>query len=341
MLESKQILNSYNFARNSDIVFSEILTHDQFNKLNIEDYTIVNKNSRFVFYKLNKFHLKENDVIFCNTDMVKSLFYLLKGVKNLKNIKLITNQTDTLIDKSLFNLKPNCIKDWYSVNVGFKSENLIPIPLGLSNNYSPKNIFVEDIEFSGMRKDTKNLLYLNFVANTNSKERAEIYNTFKETEWAYADSPKLNLDKYQKSLEQYRFVLSPHGNGIDTHRVWETLYSGNIPVTKSHHTFDNVTDLPILFVEEYEHITHEMLINYYESLEIENIDYEKLNIDFWIKKIKNTKILSKESQEIKAKKLATELFIFNYKFKSKAQSKKKKLLYYLKKIHKIKKLFKK
>ena len=60
-----------------------------------------------------------------------------------------------------------------------------------------------------------------------------------------------------------------------------------------------------------------------------------------LKKIKNTKIQSKESQEIKAKKLATELFIFNYKFKSKAQSKKKKLLYYLKKIHKIKKLFKK
>ena len=193
MLESKQILNSYNFARNSDIVFSEILTHDQFNKLNIADYTIVNKNSRFVFYKLNKFHLKENDVIFCNTDMVKSLFFLLKDVKNLKNIKLITNQTDTLIDKSLFNLKPNCIKDWYSVNVGFKSENLIPIPLGLSNNYSPKNIFVEDIEFSGMRKDTKNLLYLNFVANTNSKERAEIYNTFKETEWAYADSSKIKF----------------------------------------------------------------------------------------------------------------------------------------------------
>ena len=67
------------------------------------------------------------------------------------------------------------------------------------------------------------------------------------------------------------------------------------------------TDLPILFVEEYEHITHEMLINYYESLEIEYIDYEKLNIDFWIKKIKNTKIQSKESQEIKAKKLANEL----------------------------------
>ena len=131
-----------------------------------------------------------------------------------------------MIDKSLFNLKPNCIKDWYSVNVGFKSENLIPIPLGLSNNYSPKNIFVEDIEFSGMRKDTKNLLYLNFVANTNSKERAEIYNTFKETEWAYSDSPKLNLDEYQKSLEQYRFVLSPHGNGIDTHRVWETCIVG-------------------------------------------------------------------------------------------------------------------
>ena len=300
MLESKQILNSYNFARNSDIVFSEILTHDQFNKLNIEDYTIVNKNSRFVFYKLNKFHLNENDVIFCNTDMIKSLFFLLKDVKNLKNIKLITNQTDTLIDKSLFNLKPNCIKDWYSVNVGFKSENLIPIPLGLSNNYSPKNIFVEDIEFSGMRKDTKNLLYLNFVANTNSKERAEIYNTFKEIEWAYTDSPKLNLDEYQKSLEQYRFVLSPHGNGIDT-TEYGKLCIVAISRLQNHTILLIITDLPILFVEEYDHITHEMLINYYQSLEIENIDYEKLNIDFWIKKIKNTNIESKESKEIKPK----------------------------------------
>ena len=119
------------------------------------------------------------------------------------------------------------------------------------------------------------------------------------------------------------------------------MYSGNIPVTKSHHTFNNVTDLPILFVEEYDHITHEMLINYYQSLEIENIDYEKLNIDFWIKKIKNTNIESKESKEIKPKKLATQLFIFKYKFNSKVQSKKKKLLYYIKKIYKIKKLFKK
>ena len=341
MLESKQILNSYNFARNSDIVFSEILTHDQFNKLNIEDYTIVNKNSRFVFYKLNKFHLKENDVIFCNTDMIKSLFFLLKDIKNLKNIKLITNQTDTLIDKSLFMLKPNCINEWYSVNVGFKSEKLIPIPLGLSNNYSPKNILVKDIKFSGMRKDSKNLLYLNFVSNTNSKERSEIYRTFKELEWAYVDSPKLKLDYYQRSLEQFRFVLSPHGNGIDTHRVWETLYSGNIPVTKSHHTFSNVTDLPILFVNEYEQVTHEMLMNFYDNLDIENLEYEKLNIEYWIKKIKNTTILSTESIEINEKKLVTELFIFSYKFKSKVQSKKKKFLYYVKKIYKIKKLFKK
>lgn len=341
MLESKKILNSYNFARNSDIVFSEIVTHEQFNNLNISDYKVIHKNNRFIFYKLNNFHLKENDVIFCNTDMVKSLFFLLKDIKNLKNIKLITNQTDTLIDKSLFILKPNCINEWYSVNVGFKSEKLIPIPLGLSNNYSPKNILVEDIKFSGMRNDSKNLLYLNFVPNTNSKERSEIYSTFKEMEWAYADSPNLKLDNYQRSLEQFRFVLSPHGNGIDTHRVWETLYSGNIPVTKSHHTFSNVTDLPILFVNEYEQVTHEMLMNYYDNLDIENLEYEKLNIEFWIKKIKNTKILSTESIEINEKKLATELFIFNYKFKSKVKSKKKKFLYYVKKIYKIKKLFKK
>ena len=193
MIKPEDILNSYNFARNSDVVYSEIVTRDQFNILDLQNFKIINKTENLIFYKLTEFKLKENDVIFCNSDMLKNLFSDLKNVMNLKNLKLITNQTDTLITKKLFNLKPNCIKDWYSINVGYKSDNLIPIPLGLSNNYSPKNILVEDINFSGLTSNSKDFLYLNFSKNTNFKERTGIYEKFQEEEWSIAENPNLSF----------------------------------------------------------------------------------------------------------------------------------------------------
>ena len=37
-------------------------------------------------------------------------------------------------------------------------------------------------------------------------------------------------DEYVNELTTYRFCLCIRGNGIDTHRFWESLYLGVIPV---------------------------------------------------------------------------------------------------------------
>ena len=73
MFKNQEILNSYNFARQSDIVFSEIVTKKQFEMLNLKNVEIIDENERLIFYKLTKLTLKENDLIFCNTDVVKNL----------------------------------------------------------------------------------------------------------------------------------------------------------------------------------------------------------------------------------------------------------------------------
>ena len=64
MIKPEDILNSYNFARNSDVVYSEILTLEQFKNLDLKNYKIINKTENLIFYKLTEFKLKENDVIF-------------------------------------------------------------------------------------------------------------------------------------------------------------------------------------------------------------------------------------------------------------------------------------
>jgi hypothetical protein len=340
MFETKNILNSYNFARNSDIVYSEIVTHEQFEKLEIKNYKIINQTDRLIFYKLTEIGLKENDLIFCNTDVVKNLFNLLRNVKNLKNLKLITNQTDTLIDKRLYNLKPDCINFWYSINVGHKSDDLIPIPLGLSNDYSPKNILVNDIDFKGVNEMADSILYLNFATNTNQKERSGIYKIYENQDWTVANSPDLNINNYQESLSRYRFTMCPWGNGIDTHRVWETLYLGNIPVTKEHFTFSNITDLPIFFVSKYGDIKLENLINFFNKVKNKNDLYKKLNINYWIKLMREIQVESNVSIRLAEHSIHTEFFVLKHKIKSKFFSRIKKIKYYLGKVKRILKYLK-
>ena len=50
-------------------------------------------------------------------------------------------------------------------------------------------------------------------------------------------------DEYLNELSKYRFCLCLRGNGIDTHRFWESLYLGVIPVILNNKTTacDNFT----------------------------------------------------------------------------------------------------
>ena len=84
IFKKEDLLCSYNFARNSNIVYSEVVLKKQFENLNIKNYSIIYEDTEFIFYKLNEFEIRENDVIFCNLYMVDSLFRLHKNKTRLK-----------------------------------------------------------------------------------------------------------------------------------------------------------------------------------------------------------------------------------------------------------------
>ena len=132
--------------------------------------------------------------------------------------------------------------------------------------------------------------------------------------------------------------MCPWGNGVDTHRVWETVYSGNIPVTKKHHTFSTSIGLPIHFIPEYGDLTLEKLTTFYDDIKGNKNMYEKLDINFWIEDIKKFRIESEKLEKIRESLIETKKFIFLHKTKSKFFSRLKKVKYYLRKIRKIKKL---
>ena len=68
---------------------------------------------------------------------------------------------------------------------------------------------------------------------------------------------------YDKTLES-RYALCPRGCGVDTHRFYECIYLGCVPVVLRTHTvfdrlYDPVTGFPCLVVERWADVTEELL----------------------------------------------------------------------------------
>jgi len=297
-IKEDQILSSYNFARNSDVVYSEMISKENFKKLNKENVSIIYETDNMVFYKKRKFKLKENDIVFCNTHFVKSLFILLKDIKGLKNIKLITHQTDIPITGKLYDTKPGCISEWYSINIDTSEKNLTAIPLGVSNDYSPKN--PKYAEFNQIKniESKENKIYLNFEINTNRRERFKLYDLFKNNDFFVLENPNLNMNDYLQKLNKNLFILCPWGNGYDSHRFWESIYVGSIPITKKHITYEAASLLPHIQIDNYRDIDYEKINNLKSNFDKSKFDYNKLTIDWWINKMKANKVVDTSERKI-------------------------------------------
>ena len=173
-----------------------------------------------------------------------------------------------------------------STNVAYNHQDLIPIPLGVTQLFS-KNLLINN--FSSIEKDLKiNKLYINMQKNTNRTLRGNLKEYFSKFEWVEIDEPNLTLEDYLTKLRKYKFILCPQGNGIDTHRIWESLYAGSTPVVVKNQAHSNLKNLPIIFVDRFEDLTFEALQEEYEK--IKNLNYKELDISFWKNKILNPKV---------------------------------------------------
>ena len=96
-----------------------------------------------------------------------------------------------------------------------------------------------------------------------------------------------NFDEYLDNVYNHKFVICSEGNGIDTHRTWETLYSGSIPIEKINKNNRFFNDLPICFVNDWEEITDDFLNSEIDRINKNIFNIDKLNFSYWENKIKN------------------------------------------------------
>ena len=184
----------------------------------------------------------------------------------------------------------------FCTNKTTSNKNTYSLPLGLTNDcddtnihrvYGNKEVMLKVFN-EGNQKD--DLLYLNFHPDSHPT-RAAIYDFFKNLPYVKVGNREGTFEgreNFLRDISCSKFTLSPRGNGVDTHRLWEALYMGSIPIVKYEITHDNVKDLPILFVDDFSEITESFLNEKYEEMINKEWNMDKLKLSYWEKEISNT-----------------------------------------------------
>lgn len=113
------------------------------------------------------------------------------------------------------------------------------------------------------------------------ENRTQIYGKIKKT-GLVVSHPFMRRSDLWKVKAQSRFSVCPHGNGLDTHRTWETLILGCMPIVKTSPLDVLYDGLPVIIVKSWDEITRD---NLYKWMGQYHLRRENLTTQHWINKI--------------------------------------------------------
>jgi hypothetical protein len=231
--------------------------------------------------------VKPGSIIFVKTDFLGEFFQKIHPNISCKYI-IITHNSDYPAPWNFKSyLDDEKIVAWFGQNVEFFHKKLHPIPIGIANKMWPHGREESIKKHMKLELEKKYFLYQNFSPET-YPERSLVCKVFENAPFCHFSKVK-NYDCYLEDLASSTFVLSPRGNGLDTHRLWEALYCGSIPVVKSYSLDPLFEGLPVLIINDWNEVTEEYLINKYKEMEKKEYCYEKLDINYWYKLIDSYK----------------------------------------------------
>jgi hypothetical protein len=188
-------------------------------------------------------------IIFCPSHRLEDL---LADYGNIVNAKvLILGNSDRDFVSPIENL-PRSIKKVFCQNLAFKDPRYHVLPIGIENLRLATNgdtkLFSR--EFFGEEKSEKVLL--GPFSKTHVERDEFLFSDFTDDK-AVILNDRLKPCSYAQLSSTFRYIAAPRGNGLDTHRFWETLYRGGIPIVKQSAWSTQIQELgiPLLAVNSW------------------------------------------------------------------------------------------
>lgn len=214
------------------------------------------KKSDFIFDETKTFNpslVKEKDVVFLKTDL-KEIYFKIQH-PNIKNkYILITHNSDQIISNEDRKYKDEKIIHWFCQNLSFESnEHFSPMPIGFENRRFLNHGRINNLKKVAnlkIRKYNKILSSHNIKTNKKIRENLEIF--IEGNENIVNQRFDKHLD-YLKNLTKYKFILCPEGNGLDTHRIWESILTNTVPIVIKNEFTLNLKKIgvPLLLINDW------------------------------------------------------------------------------------------
>lgn len=151
------------------------------------------------------------------------------------------------------------------------SDSWQPFPIGMSYNYVPE---------TPQLGNHAELVLSCFSETTDLRRRPTGLNRRQISKTLSRNGIKnqhIDPTKYFDILPNYKFVVSPEGNGIDCHRHYEALIAGCIPIVEYRAQIEEKYRwCPMLYTQDYSEINNEYLNRMYDEALTKNYDFSKL-----------------------------------------------------------------
>ena len=184
---------------------------------------------------------------------------------------------------------------WFTTNANLANDRVRAFPIGITDycGYSPFHAVVGDTaKFKALIDTTprsdRGLVLLNFK-DGNHESRPSVRALFGEKPFVSTTAYTADENgyvEYVRALRSHTFCLAPRGNGIDTHRMWEALYAGCIPIVQRSLALKDFADLPIFFVDDWAQAADEAtLLKVRDEFRARTWDLRKLTLSYWFDEV--------------------------------------------------------
>jgi hypothetical protein len=244
--------------------------------------------------------VRDGDLIFVSTDHALGFFRDVDPQITTR-YRLITHNSDKPVDQSMVALATDKIQVWFAQNDTAEHEKVIPIPIGLENLHHYHAGVPE--HFNALRKQSgprQNKILAGFTIGTNRGERQRVHEIASQAPCVFQLPQRLGQLEYLKNLVTYKFLLSPPGNGVDTHRTWEAMYLGVVPIVKDSVAMRSFRKrgLPMWIIESWDDlllVREKDLERKYEQLACD-FRSPALFMDYWQEVLRGSSATSEETR---------------------------------------------
>lgn len=191
----------------------------------------------------------DGDWVFVNGDYLDTFRSLVPSIGFLfKRFHIIVHNSDRPFgQRELEKILP-LSKQIYAINTTVYHPRLTTIPIGFVDRQLP---FLSALHpLTQLEGDRPIEIYMNFTVQTNVQKRRECADIF-ETDPRVVIRTNLSVGEYYADLRQSKFVLCPEGTGIDTHRVYESILCGAIPVVLRNSLSHLYETLPVCILDKW------------------------------------------------------------------------------------------